>query len=489
MFRLPFVKAALAIGLSAVVLALLISSARSSTTPISFFVPPASVVRTLETGNLLINPDFEDGYSYPLPCCNNIAVPIGWNIRWYTDTAVVIGGKTYKFKQPEVAIRDREVWPFGGQSPNVPVRINTGRYAVDAFAAFSPLDVSLYQQVSNIPIGAMLTGTAWLHAWASSCNPFPKSGTIQAPALALYGPNDANNNYQCPPDFWPMETNHMIVGIDPTGGIDPRSSTVVWNWNANQPAWWGPYDYYSSTVPAVTIAQAHTVTLFLRGVTQQPTKYDDVYFDTASLSYSFPLSASTALDAYWPLPVTATVSVQTAISLTAVAVTATDQAGDFPPLAFLDTMVASPTVTSRWQVFPILAGPHTFTLTANELVGPLVMSFAVPNLPFYYWQDRLLPAAGEPITEPAYITYTLGSPLALTNLTTAVSDPVGNSVVVTAAGEDFSGDWHWYHWGFAPQLTGLHTVTLRADEFTQPDEQLVIVASHRVYLPLVMRNG
>jgi hypothetical protein len=72
--------------------------------PIKSATPAPSIVAT--TGNLLINPDFENGYTYALRCCNNIAVPTDWDIRWYADTAVVINLITYTFKQPEVKLID-----------------------------------------------------------------------------------------------------------------------------------------------------------------------------------------------------------------------------------------------------------------------------------------------------------------------------------------------------------------------------------------------
>jgi hypothetical protein len=78
-------------------------------------------------------------------------------------------------------------------------------------------------------VGAVVTGSAWLHAWVSSCNPFPQNAAIQLPAISRQGPNDANNGYQCADDLWPISSNHMQVGIDPWGGTDPRAATIVWN--------------------------------------------------------------------------------------------------------------------------------------------------------------------------------------------------------------------------------------------------------------------
>src|SRR5512139_339604 len=155
--RLVRVSVTLVLAAGVIGLAVLIISRITLDRPLEV---PTSVVSSAAASNLLINPDFENGYSYPLPCCNNIAVPAGWNIRWYTDTAVVIDDTTYTFKQPEVKIIDNTKWPFcSGCAPNIPPRIHSGRYAVDSFALFAPQDTTLYQQVGHIPLGAVVTGS------------------------------------------------------------------------------------------------------------------------------------------------------------------------------------------------------------------------------------------------------------------------------------------------------------------------------------------
>ena len=74
-------------------------------------------------------------------------------------------------------------------------------------------------------------------------------------------------------------------------------------------------------------AQAYTVTLFLRGVTQQPTRYDDVYFDTASLTYSFLLEWQIEQGPAWPLSTAITIGLQVPLSLTNVSVVLQDPIG------------------------------------------------------------------------------------------------------------------------------------------------------------------
>ena len=79
-------------------------------------------------------------------------MPVGWNIRWYTDTAVVIDDITYKLKQPEVKIIDNAQWPFcAGCAPNVPPRIHNGRYAVDSFTVGLQAPLSLTQVNVALP--------------------------------------------------------------------------------------------------------------------------------------------------------------------------------------------------------------------------------------------------------------------------------------------------------------------------------------------------
>ena len=79
-------------------------------------------------------------------------------------------------------------------------------------------------------------------------------------------------------------------------------------------------------------AQSYTVTLFLRGVTRQPTRYDDIYFDTASLTYHFPIEWQIDQGRAWPLSTSITIGLQTPLSLTHVSVALQDPIGDLAPI-------------------------------------------------------------------------------------------------------------------------------------------------------------
>jgi hypothetical protein len=332
--------------------------------------------------------------------------------------------------------------------------------------------VSLYQSVGHVPIGALVSAEAWLAAWVSSCDPNVQPYHL---ALSLLSSNASG----CQSGAWPLDSNHMLVGIDPYGGTDPRASTVVWNWDEDNPPWWGPYDYYSSTVPVETVAQAHTVTLFLRGVTVQPAKFNTVYFDTASLTYDFPIAWQIDQGRAWPLSTSITIGLQTPVSLTQVSVTLQDPIGSPVPIDPLSS-------TQSWHFVPALEGAYRFTVTAHELPDPLVKLIEVQPLPFGYQQDQLL--SSRVPSDSALITYVLASPITLTHLTSLITDPLGLPLTAAVVSSDFVGDGYNFVWYFTAEAGGWHTVTLHADEFMSPFVRRVLAATARIYLPIVWRD-
>ena len=459
LFRLSLT---LLLAVGAIMAIVLIVSPRALSQPIDS-AAPAGI-------NLLINPDFEDGYYY-YPGHNSIRVPNGWGFVWYTDTPPFSG--SLPFDQPEVSVLDC-VWP-NCNALNYPPRINTGLHAVESGKRWANQDVALYQSVGHIPIGALVSAEAWLAAWVSSCDPNVPPYHL---ALSLLSDNASG----CVPDTWPLDSNHMMIGIDPYGGTDPRAASVVWNWDGANPPWWGPYDYYSSTVPATATAQAYTVTIFLRGVTVQAAKFNTVYFDTASLTYDFPITWQIDQGSAWPLSSVITIGLQTPVSLTQLSAALQDPIGDLVPIDSLGSSVTVP-YTIGWHFVPALEGTYRFTVTAYELPDPLVQTIAVPALPFSYQQEQLL-SPGESVP----ITFMLASPITLTNLSAWVTDALGLPLTATLLSADFVGDDYNFVWNFATATNGVHTVTLNAAEFMSPLVRFVLAATTRVYLPLVLRG-
>jgi hypothetical protein len=477
-------RGTLSIGLGLIAIGLLIHLIGRSAAPIVRADWPAQPDRhtAAQSANLLINPSFEDGFYLPNPSLDSVRVPNGWHIRWYTDTAPVPPWGTpdqFRFFQPETNLIDATVWPYCCAF-NLPPRIHSGRYAIESGKRFGNQDVSFYQTIGNVPIGAVVTASAWLHAWVSSCNPFPTDGSPPPDmALSLEGDNGSG----CPADFWAEDSNHMLVGVDPTGGTEPRASTVIWNWDTANPPWWGPYDYYSSTVPVVTVAQAHTVTMFIRAVTIMPAKFNAAYFDDASLQV-YPIQTVAQTEGEWPLPVTATVSLQTALSLTNMS--ATVDTGE--PIEFVDTTPITDELRSTWRFNPIAPGLHVVTLTAHELPKPIIWNVTVPVIQSEVKQDQLLPSGEVTDTQPVWITLTLHSPITLSEPTAVLTDPLGLPLSITLNTSEFLDPIVNYQWSFTTVLTGLHTVVLSATEFTQPYTRSILAAVARVYLPIVTRN-
>ncbi len=86
------------------------------------------------------------------------------------------------------------------------------------------------------------------------------------------------------------------------------------------------------------------------------------------------------------------------------------------------------------------------------------------------------------------ITFTVFSPISLTNVTTTLTDPLGVSLPITLAAADTITPAYNFQWQFAPSVTGVHRLSLNADEFTQPLIRAILAASERLYLPIVLRN-
>ncbi|MFQ6100627.1 MAG: hypothetical protein ACE5OS_05255 [Anaerolineae bacterium] len=194
----------------------------------------------------------------------NIFVPPGW-VAWFKH-------KGEDLAQPEGG----DI----GKSPD-PHRVRSGERAYKLFTFHRKHDAGLYQQV-NVAPGTKLRLTAYAHAWSNHKGegfPHPSDGRwsegvgyderiiLEGDEPLLNGDpqNDALGNFT------------FYVGIDPTGGTDPFADTVVWGRGAHI------YNAYHE-VPAVeAVAQADTVTVFLRSKTLWAFKHNDAYWDDVEL--------------------------------------------------------------------------------------------------------------------------------------------------------------------------------------------------------------
>ncbi len=213
-------------------------------------LPPA------QGGNLLQNPGFEGitcrSGSAPGWCDDNwthdafdgsthgnIFTPQGWVTWWRT------GGD---YAQPEVKVIPN-VDPFVGP----PARVNSGNYALLYFNFFRLQDGGLYQKVNGLTPGSTVQLTAQGHGWAC---------------------DEDGSPYSCG-DPW---TQTFQVGIEPNGGTDPFSPSIVWS--TEQTA---PDSYRSIGAATAQVGPAGSVTVFLRAKPKWPVKHADAYWDDASL--------------------------------------------------------------------------------------------------------------------------------------------------------------------------------------------------------------
>lgn len=190
----------------------------------------------------------------------NIFTPPGW-IVWFRH-------EEGSWAQPEC--RD-------ARAKN-PDRMHSGTKGFLVFTFGRKQDAGLMQQVSVEP-GSELKFSAWAHAWSNHKDnakpdrfpnpddPLWSEGAGKGPYFALEGStdDDAVRNFT----FW--------VGLDPTGGTDPFADSVVWGQGAHI------YNVYHE-VPAVeAVAEADTVTVFMRSRAIWPFKHNDAYWDDAEL--------------------------------------------------------------------------------------------------------------------------------------------------------------------------------------------------------------
>jgi hypothetical protein len=231
------------------------------------------------------------------------------------------------------------------------------------------------------------------------------------------------------------------------------------------------------------VAQAQTVTMFLRGVTVQPAKFNTVYFDTASLTYTFSLAWQIDQGPAWPLTTAISIGLRTPVSLTNISAMLQDPIGNLAPIDYLGVTAMTP-YTYSWRFVPEGAGRYRLTLTAPELPDAQVQLIDVPALPFYYEQERLLSTE-----ETTLITLSLSSPITLSNLTAAVVDVQNTPLSTTLVYSNFETDRYDVDWQFTAEAPGVYTVTLNAAEFMAPFLQPIVAASARVYMPLVWRNS
>ncbi len=199
----------------------------------------------LASGNLLVNGGFEEPYYRIATAEGGGAVANGWTAWWFNDV-----GDTYQVPEYEIAPLFRD-----------PFRVRSGGAAQQMFRPSTRWLAGVYQQVA-VTDNARLRLTIYGHAWSTFCIPVDGDEPI-------CDARDSNREGRGAPLF-------MRVGIDPTGGTNAFSETIVWS--PEQVIW----DTYAPfTVEATTTGGM--VTIFTYGAPEFGAPINNAYWDDAEL--------------------------------------------------------------------------------------------------------------------------------------------------------------------------------------------------------------
>lgn len=178
--------------------------------------------------------------------------------------------------------------------PDYKLRTHSGLWAQKTFVYGRQSRYGLYQQV-NITSASVLTFSVWYEAWQcrdyNHCSlqwlntpPFPNHpNPSYDPARVVFLMNEWGCTYYPTCKLWTASDlpyqMHMKVGIDPTGGISPTASSVVWGNEIEA------FDYWSKAVVTATKTAPGIATVF----TYASPSFDyartsnDAYMDDAEL--------------------------------------------------------------------------------------------------------------------------------------------------------------------------------------------------------------
>lgn len=198
---------------------------------------PLLVPLSAQDGNLLQDPGFEGPYVNRGR--SNLNTPASWPI-WIAD-----GPRNFDWQN-----RSDKVTAF---PHNNGPEVHSGGNSLNIDGGYVTYTAAVYQQV-NVTPGANLTGSAW--ARIKTCNIAPNADNCGSA----------------------VESGAFVkVGIDPNGGTDPNSPSIVWSGN------FAPHDNYQQGTVTATAA-GPTVTLFIYTTQASPATLNRAWFDDASLT-------------------------------------------------------------------------------------------------------------------------------------------------------------------------------------------------------------
>jgi len=203
-----------------------------------------------QSGELLANPGFEEPFS--------AGVANGWQSWYLTPDGVTYptscGDNAPETCKPYGVPGYRPAQPQDSRVPPRSIASNAQKWG----ASYYTYIAGVYQQVSGLTPGARLQFSAFTQAFNCSND------------LGCFGPaGRMGYSYEA-------GENSVRVGIDPTGGINPFSSNIVWSSYAN------PLDAYAQQA-VEAVAQSDKATVFIWSAPQYSLKHLETFVDNASL--------------------------------------------------------------------------------------------------------------------------------------------------------------------------------------------------------------
>lgn len=270
-----------------------------------------------QSQNLLTNPGFEQPFS------SVAGTPPRQVAQGWTPWNIGGGQSASENVQPEY-------YPASDVTNGLGVpRFRNGTDAQQYWTFFATHDGGLFQRVTGVTSGQQLRFSAYVYVWSSA---FDDPNTSEDPGGVV-----------------------VQVGIDPAGGTDGSSSSIVWSAPSIQ---YDSYNEYSVTASATGTA----VTVWVRSTVTTPVKNTNIYVDDASLG-----SASGAVPTN--TSVVAATATRTNVPPTATVVVPTATRTNVPPTS--TTVVQSPTATGVVVQSPTATGVVVEQPTATvEVIQP-----------------------------------------------------------------------------------------------------------------------
>jgi hypothetical protein len=233
--------------------------------------------------NLLVNGNFSDTRTHEIPGASGSA-PFGWS-GWYK----YLPGRR---KVPWDLSNDTGyVAPEWKPTKAVPPYLDPPRHVNGFgwcwFGQGKVLWSGLWQRVS-VPVGVNLRFNVKVHGWSNTLqgpnrdNPFWSDGVGKGVFFKLADTQWPNIGLTGDPNQDAIPNMAFDIGIDPTGGIDPFSTAIVWGSAAHV------YNIFAALPEVEAVSADNVITVYLRSRSLWGFWHNDTYWAEATLTADVP---------------------------------------------------------------------------------------------------------------------------------------------------------------------------------------------------------